>query len=195
MSLFGASIRRKEDPRLLQGNGRYLSDIKLHGMVHAVFVRSPHAHALIRGVDSSAAAADPRVVCVLTADDLPAGLPPLPCIDAEETTKPFNQPILATGKVRFVGEPVALVVVEGDRYIAEDIAGLVDVDYEPLPAVSTAEAAVAPDAPLVHFDSNVVDVLEYSVATLLPRWRPRPIPSASGSSPSVMRARRWRPEE
>ena len=163
MSLFGASIRRKEDPRLLQGNGRYLSDIKLHGMVHAVFVRSPHAHALIRGIDASTAVADPRVVCVLTADDLPAGLPPLPCIDAEETTKPFNQPILAVDKVRFVGEPVALVVVEGDRYIAEDIAGLVDVDYEPLPAVSTAEAAMAPEAPLVHFESNVVDVLEYSV--------------------------------
>ena len=163
MSLFGASIRRKEDPRLLRGDGRYLSDIKLHGLVHAVFVRSPHAHALIRGIDSSAAAADPRAVCVLTADDLPDGLPPLPCIDAEETTKPFNQPILATDKVRFVGEPVALLVVEGDRYIAEDIAGLIDVDYEPLAAVSTAEAAVAPDAPLVHFESNVVDVLEYSL--------------------------------
>ena len=168
MSLFGASIRRKEDPRLLRGDGRYLSDIKLHGMVHAVFVRSPHAHALIRGIDSSAAAADPRVVCVLTAEDLPAGLPPLPCIDAEETTKPFNQPILAADKVRFVGEPVALLVVEGDRYVAEDIAGLIDVDYEPLPAVSTATAAVASDAPLVHFETNVVDVLEYSVGDAEP---------------------------
>ena len=163
MSLFGASIRRKEDPRLLRGDGRYLSDIKRHGMVHAVFVRSPHAHALVRGIDSSAALADPKVVCVLAADDLPVGLPPLPCIDAEETTKPFNQPILAADKVRFVGEPVALVVVEGDRYIGEDIAGLVDVDYDPLPAVSTAEAAMAADAPLVHFESNVVDVLEYSL--------------------------------
>lgn len=163
MSLFGASIRRKEDPRLLRGDGRYLSDIKLHGMVHAVFIRSPHAHALIRGIDSTAAVADPRVVCVITAADLPAGLPPLPCIDAEETTKPFNQPVLATDEARFVGEPVALLVVEGDRYIAEDIAALVEVDYEPLPAVSTADAATAPDAPLVHFETNVVDVLEYSL--------------------------------
>ena len=128
-----------------------------------MFVRSPHAHAVIRGIDSSAAIADPRVVCVLTAGDLPAGLPPLPCIDAEETTKPFNQPILATDKVRFVGEPVALVVVEGDRYIAEDLAGLIDVEYEPLPAVSAPAAALAPEAPLVHTETNVVDVLEYSV--------------------------------
>ena len=180
MSLFGASIRRKEDPRLLRGNGRYLSDIKLHGMVHAMFVRSPHAHALIRGIDSSAAAADPRVVCVLTAEDLPAGLPPLPCIDAEETTKPFNQPILAADKVRFVGEPVALLVVEGDRYIAEDLAGLIDVDYEPLPAVSTATAAVASDAPLVHFETNVVDVLEYSVGDA---------PSALAAAPHTLSER------
>lgn len=180
MSLFGASIRRKEDPRLLRGDGRYLSDIKLHGMVHAVFVRSPHAHALIRGIDSSAAAADPRVVCVLTAGDLPAGLPPLPCIDAEETTLPFNQPILAADKVRFVGEPVALLVVEGDRYIAEDIAGLIDVDYEPLPAVSTADAAVDTGAPLVHFESNVVDVLEYSIGDA---------PSALAAAPHTLSER------
>ena len=180
MSLFGASIRRKEDPRLLRGDGRYLSDIKRHGMVHAVFVRSPHSHALIRGIDASAAVADPRVVSVLTANDLPAGLPPLPCIDAEETTKPFNQPILAADKVRFVGEPVALLVVEGDRYIAEDIAALVDVDYEPLPAVSTAEAAMAPDAPLVHFESNVVDVLEYSLGDA---------PSALAAAPHTLRER------
>ena len=149
-------------------------------MVHAAFVRSPHAHALIRGIDSSAAAADPRVVCVITADDLPAGLPPLPCIDAEETTKPFNQPILAADKVRFVGEPVALLVVEGDRYVAEDIAGLIDVDYEPLPAVSTATAAVASDAPLVHFETNVVDVLEYSLGDA---------PSALAAAPHTLSER------
>ncbi|WP_420638639.1 xanthine dehydrogenase family protein molybdopterin-binding subunit [Candidatus Poriferisocius sp.] len=163
MSLFGASIRRKEDPRLLRGNGRYVSDVKLHGMVHAVFIRSPHAHALIRGIDVSVAIADPRVVCVLTAAELPQDLPPLPCIDAEETTKPFNQPILATEKVRYVGEPVAVLVVEGDRYVAEDIAGNIDVDYEPLPAVASATAAMAPEAPVVHFESNIVDVLKYSV--------------------------------
>ncbi len=163
MSLFGASVRRKEDPRLLRGDGHYLADIKLHGMVHAVFIRSPHAHAVISGIDASAAVADPRVVCVLTAGDLPSGLAPLPCIDAEETTKPFNQTVLAAGKVRYVGEPVALLVVEGDRYIAEDIAGLIAVDYEPLPAVSTPAAAVAPGAPLVHTETNVADVLEYSL--------------------------------
>ena len=150
MSLFGASVRRKEDPRLLRGDGRYVADIKLHGMVHAIFVRSTWAHADLRGIDTSAALADPRVVAVITADDLPPGLAPLPCIDAEETTKPFNQTILATDRVRYVGEPVALLIVEGDRYIAEDLVGLVEVDYEPRPAVSTAEAAMAPNSSGPH---------------------------------------------
>ena len=163
MSLFGASVRRKEDPRLLRGDGRYVADIKLHGMVHAIFVRSTWAHADLRGIDTSAALADPRVVAVITADDLPPGLAPLPCIDAEETTKPFNQTILATDRVRYVGEPVALLIVEGDRYIAEDLVGLVEVDYEPRPAVSTAEAAMAPGAPIVHSETNVAEVLEYDI--------------------------------
>ena len=163
MKLFGASMRRKEDPRLLFGDGRYIADIKLHGMVHAVFIRSPHASAIIRGIDSNEAKADPRVISILTAADLPPGLPSLPCIDAEETTKPFNQHVLARDRVRYVGEPVALLVVEGDRYVAEDLSALVDVDYEPLAAVSHSSAAMLPDAPLVHNETNVVDVLRYEL--------------------------------
>ena len=97
---------------------------------------------------------------MLTGDDLPDEIPLLDCIDAEETTKPFNQPVIATDKVRYVGEPVA-VVIAGDRYRAEDLMDLVVVDYEPLPAVADPELALADDAPIVHEDTNLCDTLEY----------------------------------
>jgi carbon-monoxide dehydrogenase large subunit len=161
--IFGAAVTRREDPRLLRGEGRYVADIRLHGMTTGIFVRSPHAHARIRGIDASAALADPRVLAVIAADDLPPGLPPLPCIDAEHTTRPFNQPVLAIGKARYVGEPIALVVVDGDRYEAEDLLPLVEVDWEPLPAVAHADTALAPGAPIVHEETNICDVLEYQL--------------------------------
>ena len=157
----GAPLKRKEDPRLLRGDGRYLADLKAHGMLAAVVVRSPHPHAWIRSVDASAARADQRTLAVLTAADLPE-LPPLPCIDAEETTRPFNQRVLASDKVRYVGEPVA-VVVAADRYVAEDLAELVVVDYEPVPAVADAERAMEPGAPILHEETNVCDTLEYKI--------------------------------
>jgi aerobic carbon-monoxide dehydrogenase large subunit len=160
-NVFGAPLKRKEDPRLLRGNGRYLADLKGHGMLAAVVVRSPHPHAWIRAIDASGARADPRTIAVLTAADLPE-LPPLPCIDAEETTRPFNQRVLASDKVRYVGEPVAVVVAE-DRYVAEDVAELVVVDYEPLPAVADPERAMEPGAPILHEETNVCDTLEYRI--------------------------------
>jgi carbon-monoxide dehydrogenase large subunit len=159
--VFGAPLKRKEDPRLLRGDGRYLADLKRHGMLAAVVVRSPHPHARIRAVEAAAARADPRTHAVLTAADLPE-LPPLPCIDAEETTRPFNQRVLAADKVRYVGEPVAVVVAE-DRYAAEDVAELVVVDYDPLPAVADPERAMEPDAPILHEETNVCDTLEYRI--------------------------------
>jgi carbon-monoxide dehydrogenase large subunit len=158
--VFGAAVKRKEDPRLLRGDGRYLADIKLHGMVHAAVLRSPHAHAEIRSIDFSACEADPRCLGVLSAADFDE-LPALACIDAEPTTKPFVQTVLATGKVRYVGEPVALVVAE-DRYIAEDLLQLVDVDYEPLDAVVDPEEAMREGAPILHSETNVADVLRLS---------------------------------
>jgi carbon-monoxide dehydrogenase large subunit len=157
--VFGAPLKRKEDPRLLRGTGRYLADLKAHGMVAAAIVRSPHPHARIAAIDASRAREDPRTLAVLTAADLPE-LPPLPCIDAEETTRPFNQPVLASGKVRYVGEPVAVVVAE-DRYVAEDVSELVVVDYEPLAAVADPERAMEPGAPVLHEETNVCDTLEY----------------------------------
>jgi len=157
---FGAPLKRKEDPRLLRGRGKYISDIKLHGMLHATVVRSPHPHAEIRGIDTAALLADPRCMAVLTAADF-EDMPELVCIDAEETTLPFLQPALALDKVRYVGEPVAVIVAE-DRYDAEDLMTLLEVDYAPLPAVVDPERALEPDAPILHFQSNLTDTLHYS---------------------------------
>jgi carbon-monoxide dehydrogenase large subunit len=158
--VFGSPIKRKEDPRLLRGDGRYLADVKLHGMVHAAVLRSPLAHAEIRSIDFSACQADPRCIAVLSAADFEE-LPTLTCIDAEPSTKPFLQTVLATDKVRYVGEPVA-VVVAGDRYEAEDLLQLVDVDYEPLQAVVDPEEAMHDHAPIIHSETNVADVLRFS---------------------------------
>ncbi len=158
---FGAPLKRKEDPRLLRGGGSYIADMKMHGMLAAAVVRSPHAHARIISIDTSEAERDPRTRAVLTAGDLPE-IEPLVCIDAEETTKPFNQPVIAGDKVRYVGEPVA-VVVASDRAVAEDIAELVLVEYEPLDAVVDPERALDDGAPIIHSETNLVDTLEYEI--------------------------------
>lgn len=153
-SVIGSTPRRREDARFLTGQGRYLDDLAVPGVAHAVLLRSPHAHALIRGLDTAAARAAPGVLAVLTAaeghaDGLAAMRPP-----AEvnvQTGEPFPflpQPLLAEDRVRHVGEPVALIVAE-TRAQALDAAELVAVDYAPLPAVTTAAAARAPGAPLL----------------------------------------------
>jgi carbon-monoxide dehydrogenase large subunit len=151
----GASVARLEDPALLRGQGRFVDDIRLPGMLHAAFVRSPHAHAAIRGIDKTAALALPGVTAVLTLADLRpylrnerlvVGLPS-PSYKQER-----NRPALAGDEVVHVGEPVA-VVVAADRYVAEDAAALVAVDYAPLPAVADCRAALAPEAPKVHNDA------------------------------------------
>ncbi|MBN8929381.1 MAG: hypothetical protein BGO51_02645 [Rhodospirillales bacterium 69-11] len=148
----GAAPKRREDARFLTGGGAYLDDLRFDGVVHAVFLRSPHAHAEIRALDVAAARAAPGVLAVLTAADAATdGLSPLrPTVDANvQTGEPFAvapQPLLAHDRVRWVGEPVALVVAQ-TRAQAMDAAERIGVEYEPLPAVTTAEAARAPDAP------------------------------------------------
>ena len=151
----GARLPRKEDLRLITGDGKFLSDMVLPGMLHAVFVRSEYAHARINGIDKSEAEATPGVVAVYTG------------ADTEHAFKSLDQPVLipnlpghfpkyhalATGKVRYHGEPLALVVAR-DKYIAEDAAELVDVDYEELPVILDAEAALEDGAPLVHDDAK-----------------------------------------
>lgn len=154
----GDAPKRREDARFVTGQGRYLDDLAFDGLVHAIFVRSPHAHAEVRGVDVAAAKAMPGVLAVLTAADVAAaGLKPLePFVKANtQTGDPFNwdtQPLLAGEKVRFVGEPVAMVVAE-TKHQAMDAAEAVVVDYGDLPAVVDARAALAPGA--VELSSDV----------------------------------------
>ena len=145
----GASIKRSEDPRILTGAGRYVDDIKLPGMLHAAFVRSPLAHARVLSVDASAARELPGVVAVLTGADLdaitvPAPDPLLALFSTGGPTAEFT--LLATDKVRLVGDPVAVVIAES-RYLAEDGCELVEVDYDDLPPVVTAAFALDPASP------------------------------------------------
>lgn len=155
----GTSMPRREDERLLRGQGQYLADMVLPGMLHVAFVRSPMAHAHIRGVDLSAAAALPGVVLAIAGAELAAWLPPvkdqqLPLPAKWRTRVPHRivdprQPLLAIDKVRHVGEAVA-VIVAIDRYVAEDAVDLVELSLDPLPAVVSLDDAVAPGAAVVH---------------------------------------------
>src|SRR5216117_3643856 len=150
----GQSVRRREDPRLIQGDGRYSDDVNLPRQAYAVIVRSPHAHALIRAIDGSAALKADGVLAVLTGNELAAdGVGNLPT----DTTRKRRdgsaafatpRPALARGRVRHVGDPVALVVAD-TREQAVDAAELVAVDYEPLPAVADTAAATRGNAPAI----------------------------------------------
>lgn len=155
-AVFGESVKRVEDPALLRGEARFIDDISLPSMVEAAFVRSPHAHAGIRGIDAGSAMALPGVHAVLTIDDLRpyleteflvVGLP------SSSYQQDRNRPALAGDEVVYVGEPIAVVIAE-DRYIAEDAAQLVVVDYDPLPAASDCRDALAEGAPRVHQDAK-----------------------------------------
>ncbi len=150
---FGAPVKRNEDPRLLTGQGVFVDDIQLPGMLHAAVLRSPHAHARILRVDVRRALEHPDVVLVLTHRDLPPGLrEPLPkLIPHPDLRHHKTQYALALDKVRHVGEPVAFVVATS-RYAAEDALELIEVDYEPLPAVVDLEEAAAGRPALVHED-------------------------------------------
>lgn len=145
--LIGRALRRKEDPRLLRGEGRYLHDLVLPGMLHLAFVRSPHAHAVIRRIDAERSTATPGVEAIFTASEL-AARPIAPEFGGEEYCG-AAWPALAQEHVRFVGEPVAVIVAR-DRYTAEDAADLLEVTYDPLPAVLSVAAARQPGAIRVH---------------------------------------------
>jgi 2-furoyl-CoA dehydrogenase large subunit len=158
----GTALKRKEDPRLLSGKGRFLDDVKLANMLHAAFVRSPIAHARVRSVNTDAARALPGVYGIVTGEEARArsgSLRPLIPVPSD----PPNY-CLASEKVRYVGEPLAMVAAV-DRATAEDAAALVEVDYEPLPVVVDVERAAEADAPLVYEEagSNVLwhDIFQY----------------------------------
>ena len=163
---FGARVTRLEDPALLTGRGRFVDDIALPGTLHACFVRSPHAHARVGRIDAAAALALPGVHAVLTADDLPARMAngQIPMLVPSPLIKtPRTQLALAREEVCYVGQTVAVVIAD-DRYIAEDAAAAIAVDFEIMPAVSDCRDAAAPDAARVHGDlaDNIAAVVPMS---------------------------------
>ena len=144
----GQRVKRREDPRLITGTATYVDDIQLPGMHYAAIVRSPHAAARIKGIDTRPARGLPGVVAVFTGADT-AGVGPVPCGASLPDLRVPPHNILAQDRVYFAGHPVA-VVVATDRYVARDGADLVEVNYDPLPAVADPEKALEPGAPAVH---------------------------------------------
>src|SRR5881397_1733489 len=144
----GRSVKRKEDARFIVGRGNYIEDIKLPNMLYMAILRSPFAHAKINSIDTSRASELPGVVVVVTGDILAEhSLAWMPTLSGD------TQAVLATDKVRMQGQEVACVIAE-DPYIAHDALELIDVDYEPLPVVTTPQAALEDDAPLIRDDKE-----------------------------------------
>jgi carbon-monoxide dehydrogenase large subunit len=187
----GHSVPRKEDQRFIRGKGNYVDDISLPGMLHLELLRSPYAHARINSIDTSRAAALPGVVAVITGEALAAhGLAWMPTLSAD------TQAVLATDKVRFQGQEVAGVIAES-AYAAKDALELIDVEYEPLPAVVTPQQALESDAPVIrddkegqtsnaiyHWEAGDADATERAFAeadrvvaldTFYPRCHPSPL--------------------
>ena len=156
----GERIRRREDPRLVLGKASYTDDLRLEGTLSAAILRSPHAHARIKAIRVSEALKLEGVIEVTIGEDLRGKVGSLPCA-WPVANRPFH-PVLALDKVRFVGEPVAIVVAR-DAYLAHDALELLEVDYEPLPAVTDPEKSLEPGAPLIHeqFGSNIVQQAEH----------------------------------
>ena len=147
----GHSVKRKEDARFIRGKGNYVDDISLPGMLHLELLRSPFAHARIRSIDTSRAAALPGVVAVVTGELMAQhNLAWMPTLSGD------TQAVLATDKVRFQGQEVAAVVAE-DPYTAKDALELIEVDYEPLDPVITPQQALEPDAPVIRDDKEGQD--------------------------------------
>jgi carbon-monoxide dehydrogenase large subunit len=154
---FGQALRRREDPKFITGTGNYIDDVRLPGMAYVGVLRSPHGHARIRGIGTSRARQASGVRAVFTGEDLQAanvGL--VPCGWLIPDLKVPEHPALAVGKVRFQGDAVAAVVADS-RAASEDALELIEVDYEPLPAVVDPEKAIAEGAPLLHdgIDNNI----------------------------------------
>jgi aerobic carbon-monoxide dehydrogenase large subunit len=155
---FGAAVKRREDPRFLRGDGRFIDDVTLPGMLHAAFLRSPHAHAVVKMIHTAAAAAAPGVARVFTFGDLDRWMKPLPLFGAvparlaaavEFEVRQAPQWALCRDRARYVGEIVAMVLADS-RAQAEDAVNLIEVDWEPLPPVVDMVRAAEPGSPLVH---------------------------------------------
>jgi carbon-monoxide dehydrogenase large subunit len=148
---FGKAMKRVEDPRLIKGIGTYVDDLRLPGLLHVAFVRSPHAHAQVRRIDTAAAKAIPGVVGVFTGADVNEHCGAVPCAASIPDLKAPRHTVLAGDRVYFVGHAVAVVVAQSP-YVARDAVEAIDVDYEPLPVVTDPERAIADGSPLTHPD-------------------------------------------
>src|SRR5271170_4430493 len=145
----GARVKRLEDPALLAGRGRFVDDVKLPGVLHACFVRSPYAHARVQGIDIKAAMAMPGVHAVITADDLPGPMrsEPMPMLLPNSAISAARtQHVLARDEVCYVGQPVAVVIAD-TRYIAEDAAAALIVNYDLLEPVADCRDGVRDESP------------------------------------------------
>ena len=153
--VFGTRAKRLEDPKLLRGHANFIDDIKLPEMLHATFVRSELAHAKIKGINVTNANLHPGVRGVFTLDDLRPHLKNerlvvgMPSLSYKQNR---DRPVLAFEETTYVGEPIAMVIAD-NRYIAEDAATLVEIDYDPLPAISDCRDALGNNAPLTHQDA------------------------------------------
>src|SRR5713101_2050756 len=174
----GARIKRREDPRLITGTATYVDDLQMPGLLHVVLVRSPHAHAKITAIEIERARAAPGVVAVWTGEDVRARCGPLPVGSRLKDMKvPKRYPLVIDGVVRHVGDPVAAVVAT-ELPLARDASELVEVTYDPLPAVTDIEAGLTPQAPVIHpelgtnmcfrltFGANVDDAFTHADRTL-----------------------------
>ncbi len=158
----GQRLKRTEDPRLITGTSHYVDDLTLPGMVHAHILRSMYAHARIKSLNTEQARRAPGVLAVLTGKDVAGKIGSVPCAAALPDLKVPHHPVLALGKVRYVGEPVAVVVAVGP-YQARDAVDLIEVDYEPLEAVVDPEASIKSGAPILHeeWDNNLAFTHSY----------------------------------
>jgi aerobic carbon-monoxide dehydrogenase large subunit len=163
--MIGERIKRREDPRLITGLGSFVDDMQLPGMLHLAFKRCDIAHGTITRIDKSAAEGMPGVKAVYTGAEIQEILPPMPVFT------PFPAPThhtVAAGRVRHVGEPVA-VVVATDRYLAQDASDAIEVDYHELPAIMDPEKAAMPDAPALHEDfTNILEQTGSNIGLVLP---------------------------
>lgn len=154
--LVGKSVKRTEDPRMIQGLAHYVDDIKLPDTLHAIFLRSIYAHARIKSIDTSAAQKLPGVAAVYTGKDVAQKIGPVPCGAAIPEMKVPDHRVLAVNKVYWVGHPVAVVVAE-NKYVAKDAVDLIQVEYEELPPVLDEEKAADANSPVIHekFGTNI----------------------------------------
>jgi aerobic carbon-monoxide dehydrogenase large subunit len=163
--IFGSGIRRREDPRLITGTATYTDDLSLPGMLHAAMLRSPHAHARITSIDTSAAKNAPGVMAVYTGADIGDSIKPVPCawLLPNANLKIATYRAIATDTVRYVGDVVAVVVAE-TSYQAHDALELIEVDYAPLPCTLEPQAATRPGAPQIHADIPNNEAFSWSVS-------------------------------